>query len=163
VATTNLNENSNLTEAVMEAADVLLRVAARSVVEVEARVSTPQLRVLVFIARRGAQSAGAIAAELGVHASNATRICDRLTRAGLISRSADPVDRRFIRLELTEDGRNLVSEVLEHRRASVASIVARISPARRAAALEAFRTFAAASDEPGASDGRFVLTLNSPG
>lgn len=159
MSTANRHPNAELTEAVMEAADVLLRVAARSVIEVEARVSTPQLRVLVFIARRGAQSAGAIAAELGVHASNATRISNRLTSAGLITRSRDPGDRRFIRLELTDEGRRLVSEVLGHRRASVARVVARISPARRASALEAFRTFAAAADEPGASDGRFVLSL----
>src|SRR5690349_19796670 len=95
-------------QAVIAAADVLLRVVARSVAEVEDTVNSPQLRVLVLIHSRGPQNLGGVAAELGVHASNATRICDRLVAAGLLERREDPADRRYIRLELSAKGHTLV-------------------------------------------------------
>ena len=72
-------------EAAMAAANVMLRVAARSVVEVEDRVTTPQLRVLMLIETEGPQSLTGVAAELEVHPSNATRTCDKLVRAGYIT------------------------------------------------------------------------------
>ena len=52
-------------EAALRAADVLMRVAARSVMEVDHIVTSPQLRILVRIATRGPQSPGDIATELG--------------------------------------------------------------------------------------------------
>ncbi|GAP55516.1 transcriptional regulator, MarR family protein, partial [Arthrobacter sp. Hiyo6] len=60
-------------DAVLRAANVLLRVVAQSVVEVEDVVTSPQLRVRVLIATRGPQNPGAVATHLGVHPSNSTR------------------------------------------------------------------------------------------
>lgn len=148
-------------EAVMGAADVLLRVAAQSVAEVEETVSTPQLRVLVLIQSRGPQNLGGVAAELGVHASNATRICDRLVVAGLLERREDPVDRRYIRLELTTKGRSLVRSVLEHRRQAIAEVISRMPAGKRPALASALEAFAAAAGGPGTSDGRFTLGAGS--
>src|SRR6478735_10990071 len=101
-------------------------VAARSVMEVDGIVTSPQLRVLVFIATRGPRNPGDIAVELGVHASNATRISDKLVRAGLIERSEDPADRRYVMLSLTGEGERLVERVIEHRRKAVAAVLAAI-------------------------------------
>jgi DNA-binding MarR family transcriptional regulator len=144
-------------EAVMGAADVLLRVVARSVAEVEDAVNTPQLRVLVLIHSRGPQNLGGVAAELGVHASNATRVCDRLVAAGLLERHEDPVDRRYIRLELSAKGRDLVRSVLEHRRQAIAAVIARMPAGKRPALASALEAFAAAAGGQGTSDGRFTL------
>lgn len=144
-------------DAVLRAANVLLRVAAQSVIEVEDVVTSPQLRVLVLISTRGPQNLGAVAAELGVHPSNATRTCDRLVVAGLIVRREDPADRRYIRLDLTPRGRALVQTVLEHRRQAIADVIARIPETERATVLTAMDTFAAAAGEEGTEDGRFRL------
>ena len=144
-------------EAVMGAADTLMRVVARSVAEVEDIVNTPQLRVLVLIHTRGPQNLGGVAAELGVHASNATRICDRLVAAGLVQRREDPADRRYIRLELTKEGKELVDTVLGHRRQAIAQVISRMPAGRRPALAAALEAFAAAAGGQGTSDGRFTL------
>jgi DNA-binding MarR family transcriptional regulator len=43
--------------------------------------------------------------------SNPSRLVDRLVSQGLIERLPDPDDRRYVRLELTPDGRQVASEV----------------------------------------------------
>lgn len=144
-------------EAVLAAADVLLRVVASSVAEVEDVVNSPQLRVLVRIHSLGPQNLGGVAAELGVHASNATRISDRLVAAGLIERREDPADRRYVLLELTGKGKELVNAVLEHRRQAIAGVISRMAPGRRPALAAALEAFAAAAGGRGTSDGRFTL------
>ncbi|TQJ61390.1 MarR family transcriptional regulator [Arthrobacter sp. SLBN-83] len=144
-------------EAVLAAADVLLRVVASSVAEVEDVVNTPQLRVLVRIHSLGPQNLGGVAAELGVHASNATRICDRLVAAGLLERREDPADRRYVRLELTADGHALVDSVLDHRRQAIGEVISRMPSGRRPALAAALEAFAAAAGGQGTSDGRFTL------
>ena len=149
--------SSREVEAVMRAADTLLRVVARSVAEVEDVVNTPQLRVLVLIHTRGPQNLGGVAAELGVHASNATRICDRLVAADLLARKEDPADRRYVRLELTAKGHALVESVLDHRRQAIAEVIGKMPSGRRPALAAALEAFAAAAGGQGTSDGRFTL------
>lgn len=144
-------------EAVLRAADVLLRVAAHSVIAVEDRVTTPQLRVLVLIALNGPQNLGAVARELGVHASNATRTCDRLVAAGLLSRQQDPADRRFAKLDLTPDGRGLVESVLADRRRAIGEVIERIPAQTRGPVAAAMAAFATAGGGGGSADGRFTL------
>ncbi|MEZ2388330.1 MarR family winged helix-turn-helix transcriptional regulator [bacterium RCC_150] len=146
-------------DAVLRAANVLLRVVAQSVVEVEDTVTSPQLRVLVMIAAHGPQKAGAVAAELGVHPSNATRTCDRLVNAGLIVRHDAPGDRRYVALSLTPKGQSLVDTVLEHRRAAVAEVMGRMPEELRSAVALGMDAFAAADGGQGTADGRFTVDL----
>jgi DNA-binding MarR family transcriptional regulator len=147
-------------DAVLRAANVLLRVAAQSVIEVEDVVTSPQLRVLVMIASRGPQNPGAVATHLGVHRSNATRICDRLVNAGMVARSDDPGDRRYRALSLTPAGEALVNTVLEHRRAAVATVMDRMPQELRRLAALGMDAFAAADGGEGSEDGRFTIALH---
>ncbi|MCZ2401968.1 MarR family transcriptional regulator [Paenarthrobacter sp. Z7-10] len=141
----------------MDAASALLAVVAQSVAEVEDVVTSPQLRVLVLIAARGPQNLGAVAADLGVHPSNATRLCDRLVAGGLIERREDPQDRRFLKLLLSEQGRRLVDQVMSHRREAIAAVIERLPAATRSSLASAMGAFARAANEPGSDDGRFAL------
>jgi DNA-binding MarR family transcriptional regulator len=147
-------------DAVLRAANVLLRVVAQSVVEVEDIVTSPQLRVLVMIASRGPQNLGAVATELGVHPSNATRTCDRLVNAGLIVRREDPADRRYVVLSLAPEGASLVNTVLEHRRNAVAAVMGRMTNELRGATALGMDAFAAADGGEGTEDGRFTIDLH---
>lgn len=146
-------------DAALLAADVMMRVAARSVSEVEDIVTSPQLRVLVMIATHGPQTLGNVAVELGVHASNATRTCEKLVRAGLIHRTEDPADRRFVRVALTEQGSELVQRVIGHRRSALADVLAEMEPGERTSAVASFRAFARAAGDLPDADGRFTLLL----
>ena len=111
-------------DAVMRATRVLVSVVARSLAEVEDVVTLPQFRVLVMIASDGPQNLGSVAAALGVHPSNATRLCERLVVAGLVDRGDDPQDRRFLRLVLTDEGHRLVERVMQHRRTAIEGVMA---------------------------------------
>jgi DNA-binding MarR family transcriptional regulator len=134
-------------EAVMLAARVLVGVSAQSVAALDDTVTLPQLRVLVMVSSRGQLNLGAVAAGLGVHASNATRTVDRLVVAGLISRSEDPTDRRHLALELTAQGHAVVEKVMNDRRAAIAKILGRMPSSRRRSLVPALRAFAEAGGE----------------
>lgn len=145
-------------DAAMRAARVFLAVVAQSVAEVEHRVSSPQLRVLVFIATHGPQNLGAVAADLGVHPSNATRTCDRLVTAGLLDRSDNPVDRRYLLLDLSGQGRALVDSVMEHRRSAIEAVMNRMPATLRRSMGPVLDAFAQAAGEVD-DDERFALVL----
>ncbi|MEO7018152.1 MAG: MarR family transcriptional regulator [Leifsonia sp.] len=146
-------------DAALAAANVMMRVAARSVLEVEDIVSTPQLRVLMLIAGAGPQTLGAVATELGVHPSNATRTCEKLVQAGLIVRSDHPADRRYLQLALTADGSALVEHVLDQRRSAMADVFSAMPEDDRRAVAGAFERFAAAAGGEPITDGRFAFGL----
>jgi Transcriptional regulators len=154
------SESAEAVDAAIAAANVLMGVAARSVQKVEDEVNSLQLRVLMLIELDGPQSPGAIATELGVHPSNATRTCDKLVQADLISRGEDPQDRRFIRLELTRRGTALVERVIADRREALAGILRKLSGTQLDQVVVGLQVFADAAGVEPARDGRF--TLGSP-
>ena len=97
-------------EAVSRASRALVGIAASSIASVVDDVTVPQWRVLVMVDTRGPLNLAAVAAGLDVNPSNASRICDRLIKAGWLDRQESPTDRRNITLSLTADGRRLVDQ-----------------------------------------------------
>jgi len=71
----------------------------------------PAWRALAVIARFGPISAGELGAQTSSDAFRVVRAIDLLVQRGLITRDADPADRRRARLELTADGRALYREI----------------------------------------------------
>ena len=134
-------------EAVLLAMRVLVAESARSLAEVEDVVTVAQFRVLVMVASNGPLNLGAVARGLGVHASNATRACDRLVAANLLDRRDDPADRRNLLLDLTDEGRELVGRVHRRRAAAVEEILSRMPPLQRVALVPVLRSFAEAAGE----------------
>jgi DNA-binding MarR family transcriptional regulator len=134
-------------EAVVLATRVLVAVTAQSLASLEDQVTLPQLRVLVMIASRGPQNLTAVAQGLSVHASNATRLCDKLVEAGLLQRSEDPADRRNLVLRLTAAGDQLVKDMTNQRRAAIAHVLANMHPALRDDLVPVLRCFAQAAGE----------------
>ncbi|MDQ3826969.1 MAG: MarR family transcriptional regulator [Actinomycetota bacterium] len=133
-------------EAVVLATRVLVAVTAQSLASLD-DVTLPQFRVLVMIASRGPQNLTAVAQGLGVHASNATRLCDKLVQAGLIHRSEDPADRRNLVLALTAAGYQLVQDMTDQRRAAIAQILAKMPPQLRDDLVPVLHCFAQAAGE----------------
>lgn len=135
-----------VTDAVLDAARVLVAISIRSLAATGDVVTVSQLRVLMLVAGRQGVNVADVAAELGVHRSNATRVVDRLVRAGLLTRVPDPGDRRRLVVALTGDGRRLVADVDEHRRTEIAAVLARIPPERLAGAEAVWWAFADAGE-----------------
>jgi DNA-binding MarR family transcriptional regulator len=137
-----------VTRAVLTASRLLMAVSARSLAEVEERVTVPQFRMLVVLATRGATKLVALADLLQVAPSTAMRMVDRLIAAGLADRRANPENRRETLLQLTEEGRRIVEDVTARRRTALAEIVERLRPTERLALIEALNAFNEAGGEP---------------
>jgi DNA-binding MarR family transcriptional regulator len=135
-------------DSVMRASRALVGIAAASIAEVDDTVTVPQLRVLMMVATRGPLNLAAVAASLGVSASNASRICDRLLKAGLLDRRELPTDRRNVTLTLTDAGKALVDKVTRHRRSAITRILRGMGARERERLADALDSFAAAAGEP---------------
>src|SRR5690606_6821472 len=136
-----------LAAAFVTASRALIGIAIRSVQAAPVEVTVPQHRVLVLLASKGTQSVGTIAQQLGVNPSNATRVCDRLQRLGLIVRSRSARDGRAVEVSITADGQSLVETVNAHRVAEVSRLLQDMPPDLRPAALTAMREFSRAAEE----------------
>ena len=134
-------------EAALVASRALVGVAARSLAAIEGTITLVQYRALVLLASRGVLNVGGLAEALGIHASTATRLCDRLAEKGLIDRRTSAESRREVVIGLTSAGRALVRSVTERRRREIRKIVGRLDPPRRAELVAAFGAFADAAGE----------------
>jgi DNA-binding MarR family transcriptional regulator len=119
---------------------------AQAMAGVEDVVSLPQFRVLVMASSEDSLNLRAVAAGLGVHRSNASRVCDRLVAGGLLDRRENADDRRQIVLTLTEDGRRLLDSVMRRRRAAIGEVLARLPADRRAGLMTGLDAFSAAAE-----------------
>ncbi|MGP3921130.1 MarR family transcriptional regulator [Nonomuraea sp. 10N515B] len=142
-----LSEAEPMAEAVLTASRALVAVAARSITAAGGDVTLPQYRVLVLLAAQGPQRLVDLADALDVNRSTATRMCDRLVTKRLVRRTRMPSDRRTVRIALTAEGRALVDGVTKKRRADLARILARLTPAQQAAVVAALTAFTDAADE----------------
>ena len=147
-------------DAVLRASRALVGIAAASIAEVDDSVTVPQLRALVMVDTKGPLNLAAVAAGLDVNPSNASRICDRLIRAGLLDRQESPDDRRNITLSLTDAGRRLVNKVIKHRRTAITRVLRDMDPDDRELLTTVLDRFATAAGEPLADD---AVTLIWPG
>ena len=135
-------------DAVLRASRALVGIAAGSIAEISEAVTVPQLRVLVMIDTHGPLNLASVAAALDISASNASRICDRLIRAGFLHRQDSAADRRNISLSLTTEGRHLVRKMTRHRRRAITRALRAMSPQARARVVAALATVAVAAGEP---------------
>jgi len=140
-------EIEEVTEAAVTASRALVAVAARSLADCDEDVTLPQYRLLVVLSTRGPQPATELATALGVSPPTVTRMCDRLVRKGLVSRSPGAHDRRQVLLGLTAAGNRLIETVGAHRRELIVDLLEKVPKDRHPRLIEAFRLFAAAAGE----------------
>ncbi len=116
--TPDTRDRRTLLEKILDAEDELTWTSLRLLPPAIAgsELTWAQLRTLFTVAYEGAPTVGRVAKLLGVGRSTASVMIDRLARAGLVKRDADPTDRRRRRVRLTRDGRNMVSRMLGVRR-----------------------------------------------
>jgi DNA-binding MarR family transcriptional regulator len=112
---------------------VLLEACERAVEEVGAAVPPVQLRALLVIDRAGSLNLSGLAGLLGASASAASRLCDRMAAAGLVSRDRAVVSRREVVVVPTESGRRLAEWVRARRRGALAGLLEGMSAGGRAA------------------------------
>ncbi len=137
-----------LVGALLTASRLFVAIATRSLAAVDGTLTVPQYRMLVVLDTHGPSSLVRLAERLGVNSSNALRMVERLSAAGMIEKAANPKSRREVRLGLTARGRRVVREVTEARRVDIGRIVATMPTERRADLVLALRAFTDAGGEP---------------
>jgi DNA-binding MarR family transcriptional regulator len=139
--------DEELTEAIILASRAMVAVALRSLNATDHDVTLPQYRTLVVLVYGGSTRLADLAATLSVSPSTATRMCDRLVRKGLVTRTRDDVDRREVKLDVTDDGRSLVHQVMERRREEVQTLLSGIPEGSRRALVSSLHLLARAVGE----------------
>lgn len=138
-------------DALISVSRVLTGVAVRSIAQAVPDTTVPQHRLLMLLALRGPQTVNAIAKELGVNQSNASRQCDRLEKRQFVERGPSPVDGRAVLTVVTEAGLRVLDRVTEERRRQVRRVVTTMSSAEVLLVATALRRFnEAAGETPGA-------------
>lgn len=146
------HEVDELVTAVLTASRVLIAVSAASLAETEETVTLTQFRTLVVLDGRGATNLNGLADTLGVNASTAMRMVDKLLAAGLVTRHDNPANRREVVIGLTDGGRALTRRVTERRRSEIARIVRAMPAVERSGIVRALSAFADAAGEPHVAD-----------
>ncbi len=139
--------DGSVVDAVLTASRTLIAVATQSLGAVAEETTLAQYRTLVVVASRGPQRLVDLAGALGVTASTAGRMCDRLVRKQLVRRHRSRADRRTVLISLTPAGRQIVDQATDRRKGVLADILGNLTPEQRSAIADAFRTFAIAAGE----------------
>ncbi|MEU5990606.1 MarR family transcriptional regulator [Spirillospora sp. NPDC047418] len=129
-----------------DAASTLMNIWSRAHNAPDVPVPSTQLRAL-FVLERGAVNISNLAGELGALVSSASRLCDRLEAAGLLTR--DPGrDRREVTVRLSEDGRALLDRLRVRRLEDLTRVLALMPASARAALLWGLTEFHDAASKP---------------
>jgi DNA-binding MarR family transcriptional regulator len=147
-STTVEADTDEFVTALLTASRVLVAISARSLADVEERVTVTQFRTLVVLDSHREINLNGLAEELDVNASTALRMVDRLLVAHLVTRRENPANRREVLLGLTPEGERLVRQVTTRRRAEIARIVTAMPTERRSELITTLSAFANAANEP---------------
>jgi DNA-binding MarR family transcriptional regulator len=91
-------------------------------------LSESDVLALQHIARTGRLTSARLAARLGLSSGGTTALVQRLERAGLIAREANPLDRRSRLLRLSDEAQRQLAEALEPYVHRVDTLAARLDP-----------------------------------
>ena len=130
---------------VAAAAEPLVQLWDRAVDEAVPRIPALQVRVLSVLAREGTMNVSGLARTVGIIASSASRLCDRLEAAGLLLREPDPDSRREVTVSLSPEGRRRLEDLAQTRRQDFAPVLARMSPSGREALIRGLTEFGEAA------------------
>ena len=125
----------------------LLELSVGVLSDMEENVSPSHLRALQALDHLGGAKVTVLGDALGVPPSTASRISDRLTAAGLITREVAPDNRRATLLELTPAGREILSDLAGARATALERVTASMTPEERDALLLGAEGFARAYGE----------------
>jgi DNA-binding MarR family transcriptional regulator len=115
-------------------------------------INRGEFDVLATLCRNGAPhelSPKALGASMMISSGGMTGRLDRLERAGLITRSPDPADRRALVITLTPEGRAIVDEAVAAGLAAQRAVLERLPPADRHTLNALLRELLRAAQRPG--------------
>lgn len=142
-------DREDVADAFITVSRALVGIAVRSINAAPVEVTLTQHRLLVLLATGGDQTVKALAEQLEVNASNASRLCDRLQRLGMLARDRSLSDGREVVVSLTADGRKLLKTVRTRRRHDVQRVLSQMSRTDLDTMMGALTAFGDAAHEIG--------------
>ncbi|HSW88054.1 MAG TPA: MarR family transcriptional regulator [Candidatus Saccharimonadales bacterium] len=79
------------------------------------KLSMLQLQVLVFLKRNEPAQMSEIAKYFSIELPSATSLINKVTKMGLVERTADKHDRRLVLISLTKEGHSLLQKAMEEK------------------------------------------------
>jgi len=131
------------------AAEALVGIWAHVAESLDVRISPTQLRALTALGRYGELNLSQLAEALGALPSSASRLCDRLEAAGLLTRDAGRASRRAVSLRLTGDGEALLEQARQRRQEQIAQVLDVMPPTGRAELAKGLAAFQQAAEPHG--------------
>ncbi|MFA1548989.1 MarR family winged helix-turn-helix transcriptional regulator [Actinomadura chokoriensis] len=129
-----------------DAAATLMTIWSRVHGAPDVPVPSRQLRAL-FVLERGPVNVSNLAVEMGALVSSASRLCDRLEAAGLLTRDSGR-DRREVTVRLSAEGEALLDRLRVRRLEELARVLALMPASARAALLWGLSEFHEAASKP---------------
>jgi len=130
-------------------AEALVGIWAHVAESLDVRVSPTQLRALTAVGRYGELNLSQLAETLGALPSSASRLCDRLEAAGLLTRDTGRASRRAVSLRLTPEGEALLGQARTSRQEQIARVLDAMSPADRTDLAQGLAAFQRAAEPEG--------------
>ncbi|MBI2952896.1 MAG: MarR family transcriptional regulator [Chloroflexi bacterium] len=116
-------------------------------------LTLPQVSVLVELMEADGLSLNDLSQRMRLAHSTVSGIVDRLERREMVERRPDPMDRRFIRIHLTEPVRTYVREVLPVRRLGrIMDALRRVQPEELEAILKGLTILCRMLEAPGSRE-----------
>ena len=112
----------------------------------QATASPTQIRALLVLRDTDGCSNAELAGQLKIFPSSASRITDRLTATGWITRQTAPQDRREIRLVLTPAGHRTVDQFVQNRRDIIGAVLTGMKRSEQMALLRGLTAYADAAN-----------------
>ncbi len=98
-------------------------------------LTVSQCHSLEYLQTSGSLTMGQLAGKLYLDVSTMTRVVDNLVAKGLVTRGSDPLDRRVIRVEITDEGVDRVVQVQGKLIAEYQAVLEKIAPDGREAVI----------------------------
>ena len=131
------------------AAEALVGIWSHVADSLDVRISPTQLRALTAVGRFGELNLSQLAEVLGALPSSASRLCDRLEAAGLLTRDTGRASRRAVSLHLTADGDALLEQARQRRQEQIAQVLDVMPAAGRAELTAGLAAFQRAAEPTG--------------
>lgn len=123
--------------ALMEVVPLVIRTIRREMRQHRADLSLPQFRSLAYLDRNQGASLSDLAEFIGLTLSAVSRMVEGLVCRGLATRRESAADRRFLVLELTPAGRELLVEARAATQARLTEMLQQLPEAERPSVLHA--------------------------
>jgi DNA-binding MarR family transcriptional regulator len=98
----------------------------------QGELTLEQFWLLRYLRRQGDVAVGELAEAIGIAQSSVTVACQRLEKAGLVTRTRSHADERVVQISLTPNGHERIERWRQEKRDVLASVLAPLEPSERA-------------------------------